>query len=374
MLPAAAAASASRALEASLQRSTGSVAGVRSSALTRRAPQTPSAICCHALERTLRNAWSSHRRVPRSVTVPATTFAAVPPSIEAIVRTNVSAGRGFARGDRLERADELRGGEHGVPGLVGHARVTAAALDDSSNRSSPTSISPARDPRHSEWHRAEDVRAERLIDAVEGAVGDHRRRTGADLLGGLEQQAHPPRDRCRCGGARSAVAPSSALVCASWPHACMRPGTSEPYGRPGASCSGNASMSARSSSVGPGRAPRRSAITPVPPTPRARLESERPQALRHELGRSVLGEGELGLAVQRPAGLDQLRLECGTLAGQLLRHAPEDIPWAWLTSGVAVPEARGAGHQVLLLGHVRGTARGGLVVLDRILDPPVHLE
>jgi hypothetical protein len=33
------------------------------------------------------------------------------------------------------------------------------------------------------------------------------------------------------------------------------------------------------------------------------------------------------LAMQRPPGVDQLRLECGALAGQLLRHAPEDIAY-----------------------------------------------
>src|SRR6185437_11662944 len=57
----------------------------------------------------------------------------------------------------------------------------------------------------------------------------------------------------------------------------------------------------------------------------ARLEADGPQPRRYELCRSMLGERELGLAVQRPPGLDQLRLECGALAVQLLRHAPEDI-------------------------------------------------
>ena len=63
-----------------------------------------------------------------------------------------------------------------------------------------------------------------------------------------------------------AAAPSSMAVWASWPQACITPGTREAKGRPVASWMGRASMSARSSTVGPGRPPEISATTPVSPT------------------------------------------------------------------------------------------------------------
>ena len=72
------------------------------------------------------------------------------------------------------------------------------------------------------------------------------------------------------------ASPTSAAMCRSWPHACMT-GTSFPFGsvpvarlayaRQVASSTGSASMSARTSSVGP--APSSStAAMPCPPIPR----------------------------------------------------------------------------------------------------------
>ena len=57
----------------------------------------------------------------------------------------------------------------------------------------------------------------------------------------------------------SRAAPTSIAVCRSWPHACMTPSTCEVYGTPVSSVTGSASMSPRSSTVGPARPPRRTA-------------------------------------------------------------------------------------------------------------------
>ena len=59
----------------------------------------------------------------------------------------------------------------------------------------------------------------------------------------------------------SRAAPTSIAVCRSWPHACMAPSIFEAYGTPVSSVTGRASMSPRSSTVGPGRAPRSTAVT-----------------------------------------------------------------------------------------------------------------
>ena len=54
----------------------------------------------------------------------------------------------------------------------------------------------------------------------------------------------------------SRAAPTSMAVCRSCPQACITPVTAEAYGSPVRSVIGSASMSPRSSTVGPGRAPR----------------------------------------------------------------------------------------------------------------------
>ena len=69
--------------------------------------------------------------------------------------------------------------------------------------------------------------------------------------------------------------PSSIAVCMSWPQACITPTSCPLYvartvdlnGRSTCSVTGSASMSARSATTGPGRAPRRTPTTPVRPTP-----------------------------------------------------------------------------------------------------------
>jgi hypothetical protein len=76
-----------------------------------------------------------------------------------------------------------------------------------------------------------------------------------------------------CSRTRASVCatPMRIAVCVSWPHACMTPTVSPRYvavarernGTSVFSVTGNASMSARSAIVGPGRPPSSSATTPV---------------------------------------------------------------------------------------------------------------
>ena len=63
----------------------------------------------------------------------------------------------------------------------------------------------------------------------------------------------PARSACRAESILAAL--TSIATCVSWPQACMTPGTSEAKSRPVSSGIGSASMSPRSSTVGPGRAP-----------------------------------------------------------------------------------------------------------------------
>ena len=56
------------------------------------------------------------------------------------------------------------------------------------------------------------------------------------------------------------AAPSTIVMCASWPQACIMPGCSERKGSPSGSSSGSASMSARRATTWPGNAP---SITPT---------------------------------------------------------------------------------------------------------------
>ena len=66
--------------------------------------------------------------------------------------------------------------------------------------------------------------------------------------------------RCR---ASSRAAPASIAVCRSCPHACIAPGSSLVKSSPVSSCTGRPSMSPRSSTAGPGRPPRSTAVTLV---------------------------------------------------------------------------------------------------------------
>src|SRR5690606_8795998 len=85
--------------------------------------------------------------------------------------------------------------------------------------------------------------------------------------------------------ARASATPIRIAVCASWPQACITPTVSPRYspvafeakGRSLRSVTGSASMSARSSTVGPGRPPSSSATTPVWATP---VSGSRPSARR----------------------------------------------------------------------------------------------
>src|SRR5918995_1896898 len=66
---------------------------------------------------------------------------------------------------------------------------------------------------------------------------------------------------------RAWAAPTSMLVCPSWPQACILPSVCEAKGSPVSSWIGNASMSALNPTVGPSPSPLRVATTPFSATP-----------------------------------------------------------------------------------------------------------
>ena len=100
------------------------------------------------------------------------------------------------------------------------------------------------------------------------------------LLGRLEDQPHPARQR-RSRLASASPAPSTIAVCTSCPQACRRPRTVDANGRSVASCSGSASMSARSATQ---RSPRPTSQTrPVPP---GRVRGSRPAARQQRARRT----------------------------------------------------------------------------------------
>ena len=106
------------------------------------------------------------------------------------------------------------------------------------------------------------VQREDAVDVGQAVGGDDvERAAGLDLLGGLEDQPHASGQAVGHRGQRE-PAPSSTAVCASWPHMWAMPGTCETHGTSACSCSGRASMSARSATV---RDPEpMSQIRPVP--------------------------------------------------------------------------------------------------------------
>ena len=65
----------------------------------------------------------------------------------------------------------------------------------------------------------------------------------------------------------SRAAPASMAVCRSCPQACIAPGIAEAYGSRVSSVTGSASMSPRSSTTGPGRPPRSTAVTELSSRP-----------------------------------------------------------------------------------------------------------
>ena len=86
----------------------------------------------------------------------------------------------------------------------------------------------------------------------------------------------------------------------------MRPVDLGVAARAGSSWTGSASMSARSTTVRPGRPPSRAKIPPVSVTRRASPMPRPAMWLADHGRRVVLGEGELGSAVHRTAAVDHV--------------------------------------------------------------------
>src|SRR5918998_4971315 len=76
---------------------------------------------------------------------------------------------------------------------------------------------------------------------------------------------------------RACAAPTSMLVCPSWPQACILPSVCEANGSPVSSWIGNASMSALRPTVGPSPSPFKVAMTPFSATP-VRMSRGRPSS------------------------------------------------------------------------------------------------
>ena len=73
-------------------------------------------------------------------------------------------------------------------------------------------------------------------------------------------------------------------------------------------------MSARINNVAPGSAPLKIRDDPGSPNAGPRLIAQRPQPLDHQRRRPMLRKSQLGMAVQLPTRLDQLRLKRHALA------------------------------------------------------------
>ena len=89
-------------------------------------------------------------------------------------------------------------------------------------------IGPSRRPTLADVEGRVAVQAEDPLDAVERAQLDQRQRAaGHHLLGGLEEQPDPARRAAPARATRpSAIAaPTSAVVCTSWPQAWVTPST-----------------------------------------------------------------------------------------------------------------------------------------------------
>ena len=147
------------------------------------------------------------------------------------------------------------------------------------------------------------------------------------------------RTRPGSAGARASArpAPSSIAVCASCPQACMTFVTVEANGSPVASCSGRASMSARSATQ---RSPWPTSQTrPVPP---GRVRGSRPAAVSSAADQrrgAALGPAQLRRGVQRATPGDDLgpvQRQPGVQPGRTAARAQST------TAGPATGRTRGA--------------------------------
>ena len=151
-----------------------------------------------------------------------------------------------------------------------------------------------------------------LVEHVLGAV--------VALLAGLEHEGHPPAQRAR-RALSSLAAPASIATWGSCPHACMASSTVLLNSRSVSSCIGRASMSPRSSTVGPGSSPSSTAITDD--SDRAGGDGERQPVERlqhHRLGARQL-VAELRLLVDPPPQVDGVV----ELRPRLVQHPVEHV-------------------------------------------------
>ena len=116
-----------------------------------------------------------------------------------------------------------------------------------------------------------------------------------------------------CRALSSLAAPASMAVCRSWPQACIAPGIADAYGSPVSSVTGSASMSPRSSTTGPGRPPRSTAVTELTAFPGADLQRQPVQGVEHLALRLRQVQADLGLAVDRVPQLGDLARQPGCL-------------------------------------------------------------
>ena len=168
--------------------------------------------------------------------------------------------------------------------------------------------------------QAEDRLRHRVFRARPRRSSSWRRRSspsGAPSSAGWKMNLTVPRNCARRPASTSAT-PIRIAVCVSWPHACMMP-TDSPFhgaltfeakGTSTSSATGSASMSARSATTGPGKAPFSRPTTPVWATPVR--TSSRPSFFRCSATMpdgAELAVAELGVGVEVAPPGDDARLD-----------------------------------------------------------------
>ena len=120
----------------------------------------------------------------------------------------------------------------------------------------------------------------------------------------------------------SLAAAASIAVCVSCPQACMRSSAVELKSSPVSSCSGSASMSPRSSTVGPGLPPVSSAATPRRRLVQRDIEGQAVERLEHHVTGCREVVADLRVPVQTAAQPHRFVMEIpGLVAERVERHA-----------------------------------------------------
>ena len=248
---------------------------------------------------------SSIRTVPPARPVAGITLTAEPGPDDPPHDAHPGAGVEPAREHGGQLGDELAEGEGEVLGQVGPRGVPALAREQHVERVGGPGERALPQAHGADVEARVGVQPEDPGDPVERPGLDrHQGAAGHDLLGRLEDQAHPTRHLVRERSAIARPLPRRAAACRSWPHACATPWTVLTHGSGMRSSTGSASRSARRAITGPG------------PEPMSTTSPLRGSGAGHEAGlvetlgdhrrRPLLGPRQLGVGVQVTPQLDQL--------------------------------------------------------------------